>query len=122
MRSAPPGRGSSSAATPIQLTIRDGSVKYGNTTSGGASMRTSWRSGSVALSTAPPGRVLAFGGRLETGERRRPHRVDVRADLLQPLGPGAVPAAGGPPPPPRPPRGGPGAHRAAGGRAGPRGR
>src|SRR5918994_7244683 len=91
-RNVPPGRGSSSAATPIQLTIRVGSVKYGNTTSGGAAIRTSLRSGSVPSGIVPVGRVLVLGRGLEIAEGARPHRLDVRADLRQALGSRAVPA------------------------------
>src|SRR3954463_9591284 len=47
-RQTPPGRGSSVASLPIQRTSFDGSVKYSNTTSGGASTRTSCSMRSVA--------------------------------------------------------------------------
>ena len=40
-------------------------MKYGDTTSGGAAVLTSWRRGSVALGISRAPRVLALGGVLE---------------------------------------------------------
>jgi hypothetical protein len=86
----PPGRGSSSAETPIQSTIRAGSVKYGNTTSGGAAIRTSLRTGSVAPGIAPPGCVLLLGGHFQATEGSGPHPLDVRPYLLEALRAGLI--------------------------------
>src|SRR3954470_13596016 len=60
-RQTPPGRGSRVASLPIQRASFDGSVKYSNTSSGGASMRTSCSMRSVAAgasATAAPPVVL----------------------------------------------------------------
>src|SRR5215467_6098247 len=101
----PPGRGSRVASTPVHRIICSGSTKNLNTTSGGASIRTSRSTGRRSLSTATPapcGRspMVRLGRRLEAREPFAPEVVEEGAQLGEPLrtdsiqAPRAIPTLG----------------------------
>src|SRR3954464_7092044 len=91
IRQAPPGRGSSVASLPIQETSFAGSVKYSNTTSGGAATWTSCST--VSVSTRSVGTFPPLVGLDHLLQPLEPLREDVGEELVQvaqPLGPHAV--------------------------------
>src|SRR5215510_1085650 len=88
-RKRPPGRGSSSAARPIQRTSRDGSTNIWKTSSGGAASSTSCTTSSPSI-PAPPRLRQAVG---QQSEPCSPELVKERPKAGEVLHPDAVKAA-----------------------------
>src|SRR6476661_4673206 len=79
----PPACASRSACSPIHVTMRSGSVKNANTSTGVASMKTS---AVTSAGTTGPGLYR----RLQTTQPSRPERGHERLDADRPFGPRPV--------------------------------
>src|SRR5579864_3999274 len=89
----PPGWASTLWSIPFQRRILSGSVKNGNTASGGAAIRIS-----CSMTSSPCGTVgclhLSLHCPLEAAQSGRPEPLEVLAQLVQPFGPSPVDDAG----------------------------
>src|SRR5580704_3931770 len=90
----PPGCASTLWSMPCQRRILSGSVKNGNTASGGAAIRIS-----CSMTSSPGGTVavlhLFLYRQLQAAQSCRPEHLEVVAQLGQALGPGPVDDPGG---------------------------
>src|ERR1700681_2597740 len=90
----PPGRGSSLWSIPFHRRILSGSVKYGNTASGGARIRIS-----CSMTSSPSGTFaclhLLLHSLLEAVQSGCPELLEVVAQFGQAFGPGPVDDPGG---------------------------
>src|SRR5579862_8494899 len=90
----PPGCASTLWSMPCQRRILSGSVKNGNTASGGAAIRIS-----CSMTSSPVGTFavlhLLLHCALEASQSGRPEHFEVLAQLVQSLGPGPVDDPGG---------------------------
>src|SRR5580693_2194332 len=85
----PPGRGSTVWSIPCQRRIFSGSVKNGNTASGGAAIRIS-----CSMTSSPSGTVavlhVLLHCPLQTAQSGLPEHLEVVPELGQTFGPGPV--------------------------------